>query len=148
MKNNYTVILAVTGLALATGCVTEPGPRAALDTTRYSVENTENFVLLDKVTQASIACTGLQPRMLGDGRLEVVANVKNREAAALQIQINCVFRDEQGLSTNDDTPLQTLSLAGNATEAVRFTATNTLAKKYTIRVRQAREAGAALPLGR
>jgi hypothetical protein len=123
----------------AGGCVTQPAPSPPLDTTKYTLENTDKFELLDPPAQYSpVTCTGLQERMLADGRLEVVANVKNREARRLQVQINCVFKDEQGFSTGDETPFQTLILSENATEAVRFTAMNTAAKKYTIRVRQPR----------
>ncbi len=138
MKTKFAFFLAAGASAFFAGCATESRPPSSQDSTRYSVENTENFDLLDKATQAAITCTGLQPRTLADGRLEVVANVKNREAGKISVQINCVFKDAQGFSTNDDTPFQTLTLAGNATEAVRFTAANALAKKYTIRVRQAR----------
>lgn len=130
--------LAAGGLSLLGGCVTEPGPFAPQDTTKYTLENTTNFVLLDKATQNSVTCTGLQERPLADGRLEVVANVKNRENRRIQVQVNCVFKDEQGFSTGDETPFQALILAENSTEAVRFTAMNTLSKKYTVRVRQAR----------
>ncbi len=133
-----TVLAATAGLLLFGGCATEPGPFSPQDTTKYTVENTEKFVLLDKAAQYSITCTGLQERILPDGRLEVVANVKNRENRRLQVQINCVFKDEQGFSTGDETPFQNLILAENSTEAVRFTAANPLAKRYTIRVRQAR----------
>jgi len=138
MKTKSLLLAATAGLVLMAGCTTEPGPFTPQDTTRYTVENTEKFVLLDKPTQTSVTCTGLQERVLGDGRLEVVANVKNREARRIQVQINAVFKDDQGFSTGDETPFQTLILAENSTEAVRFTAMNTLAKKYTIRVRQAR----------
>jgi hypothetical protein len=134
----FTLLTALAGLALMGGCATEPGPYVPRDTTKYTVENTEKFVLLDKPTQTSVTCTGLQERLLPDGRLEVVANVKNRESRRIEVQIDCVFKDEQGFSTGDETPFQDLILAENATEAVRFTAMNTLAKKYTIRVRQAR----------
>jgi hypothetical protein len=129
---------AVAALAFLAGCTTEPGPFRPLDTTKFTLENTDKFVLLDQPAQYSVTCTGLQERTLGDGRLEVVANVKNRESRRIQVQINCVFKDEQGFSTSDETPFQTLILSENATEAVHFTAMNTLAKKYTIRVRQAR----------
>ncbi len=64
--------------------------------------------------------------------------MKNRESRRIQVQINCVFKDAQGVSTGDETPWQTLILSENATEAVRFTAMNAQAKKYTVRVRQAR----------
>ena len=65
-------------------------------------------------------------------------HVKNRENRRIQVQISCVFKDEQGAATGDETPFQNLILGENTTEAVRFTAMNTQAKKYTIRVRQAR----------
>ena len=133
-----SVLSAVAGLFLLGGCATEPGPFTPQDTTKYTVENTEKFVLLDKPTQTSVTCTGLQERTLPDGRLEIVANVKNREDRRIQVQIGCVFKDEQGFSTGDESPYQTLILAENSTEAVRFTAMNPLAKRYTIRVRQAR----------
>lgn len=133
-----SVLSAVAGLFLLGGCATEPGPFTPQDTTKYTVENTEKFVLLDKPTQTSVTCTGLQERTLPDGRLEIVANVKNRENRRIQVQIGCVFKDEQGFSTGDESPYQTLILAENSTEAVRFTAMNPLAKRYTIRVRQAR----------
>ena len=140
MKIKSLTTLAATALLLAlfAGCTTAPGPFTPQDTTKYTVENTEKFVLLDQPTQVSVTCTGLQERTLPDGRIEVVANVKNRETRRIQVQVNCVFKDEQGFTTGDETPFQTLILAENSTEAVRFTAMNALAKKYTIRVRQAR----------
>lgn len=136
--HRLTALVTAAGLALLAGCTTEPGPHPPQDTTKYTVENTEKFVLLDKPTQYSITCTGLQERMLPDGRYEVVANVKNRENRRVQVQINCVFKDEQGFSTGDETPFQTLVLAENSTEAVRFASVNPQARRYTIRVRQAR----------
>lgn len=138
--NSKPILLSVltSALALLAGCVTEPGPYTAVDTTKYTLENTETFVALDKPAQASVTCTGIQPRTLADGRMEIVANIKNRESRRIQVQVNCVFKDDQGFSTGDETPFQTLILAENSTEAVHFTAMNTLAKKYTIRVRQAR----------
>ncbi len=132
------LLVSAVALVLLAGCVTEPGPFAAMDTTKFTLENTDRFVLLDQPAQYSVTCTGLQERPLADGRMEVVANVKNRESRRIQVQINCVFKDEQGFSTGDETPWQTLILSENSTEAVRFTAMNIQARKYTVRVRQAR----------
>ncbi|MDD3179459.1 MAG: YcfL family protein [Opitutaceae bacterium] len=129
-----TVVLAVLFLA---GCQA-PGPFLPQDTTKYTIENTEKFVLMDRPTQISVSCTGLQERVNADGRIEVVANVKNRENRRIQVQIRCVFKDEQHVSTGDETPWQTLILGESATEAVHFTAMNNLARNYTISVRQAR----------
>lgn len=131
-------LAAAAALALAAGCATATGPFPPLDTTKFTLENTDRFVVLDQPAQYSVTCTGLQEKPLDDGRIEIVANVKNRESRRIQVQINCVFKDEQGFSTGDETPWNTLILAENATEAVRFTSMNTAAKKYTVRVRQAR----------
>ena len=63
----HLVVVAVAALAAGTlaGCATEPGPFAPLDTTKFTLENTDKFVLLDKPAQYSVTCTGLQERQLG-----------------------------------------------------------------------------------
>lgn len=137
MKKPIAALIAASGLSLLAGCST-PGPYEPKDTTKYTLENTEKFVLLDQPTQHSITCTGLQEHPLQDGRVEIVANVKNREKYRVQVQIQCVFKDDLNVSTGDDTPWQTLILTEYSTEAVKFISSNALAKKYTIRVRQAR----------
>ncbi len=133
-----SLVAAALAAGLLTGCTTPTGPFPPLDTTKYTLENSERFVLLDQPAQMSVTCTGLQEVTLPDGRLEVVANVKNRENRRLEVQVNCVFKDAAGFSTGDETPWQTLILSEHATEAVRFTAINGQARKYTVRVRQAR----------
>lgn len=136
--SSFSLLATVAALSLLTGCATQTGPFPPLDTTKFTLENTDRFVLLDQPAQNSVTCTGLQEVPLADGRLEVVANVKNRENRRIEVQINCVFKDAQGFSTGDETPWQTLILSEYSTEAVRFTAMNAQAKKYTVRVRQAR----------
>jgi uncharacterized protein YcfL len=130
--------LAAGALVLLAGCATEPGPFAPQDTTKYTLENTDSFILMDKQVQTSVTCTGIQPSNLPDGRLQLVANIKNRENRRIQVQVSCVFKNEQGFTTGDETPWQTLILGENTTEAVPFTSMNNQARKYTIRVRQAR----------
>src|SRR5690348_16317325 len=96
LKGSVALLVSIVALTLTAGCVNEPGPFAPLDTTKFTLENTDRFVVLDKPAQYSVTCTGLQDRPLADGRLEVTANVKNREARRIEVQINCVFKDEQG----------------------------------------------------
>ncbi len=122
-------------LTLLTGCET-PGPYLPEDTTKYTIENTEKFVLLDRATQRAVTCTALQERILPDGRLEVVANVKNRERRRIEVQIGCVFKDAQHFSAGDEAPFETLILAPYETKAMRFVAMNDKAHTYTIRVRR------------
>jgi uncharacterized protein YcfL len=137
MKTVFSPLATTAVLALLAGCST-PGPYKPQDTTKYTIENTNQFVLLDEPTQTSVTCTGIEPRMLPDGRLDIVALVKNREDRRIQVQVQCVFKDEHGFSTGDETPWENLILAENSTEATHFTAMNTQAKNFTIRVRQAR----------
>ena len=131
-------LAACCALALLASCASVPAPQAPLDTTKFTVENTVRFVALDSATEAVISCTGLQERALGDGRLEVVANLRNSGAKAVKVLVQCVFLDAQGLPVSPEAPWQTLAVSGDSTEVMRFTAPILAAKKYSIRVRRAR----------
>ncbi len=140
MKPSSMILWPVVALAAVLTTCKHPETGALLpkSTTQFSQETTEKFVLMDKGAQYSVTCTGLQDTRLPDGRLRVVANVRNRENRRIQVQINCVFKDEQGFSTGDETPWQTLILTENSQESVAFESMNDKARKYTVRVRQAR----------
>lgn len=153
MKTTYTLVLTTAALVIA-GCrpvgeavssstrtiVTghEGGAYAPKNTTRFALENEAKFVTLDYRVQRSVTCSGLQERVLEDGRLEVAANIRNRLERRIQVQVQCVFKDAQGFSTGDETPWQDLILTETAQESVRFQSFNDKAKGYTIRVREAR----------
>ena len=70
--------------------------------------------------------------------MEVIANVRNRLNRRIEVQLNCVFKDEKGFPTNDEAPFKTLFLDENAQEGARFISMNNQARSYTIRVREAR----------
>ena len=55
-----------------------------------------------------------------------------------QREVKCVFKDDQGFTTNDEASFKTLILDENAQEGVRFISRNNQLRTYTIRVRQAR----------
>lgn len=137
MKKFLSYVAPLLLLATIAGGCRTPGAQPPINTTKYDLENNAKFVLLDKGAQRSVTTSGLQERVLEDGRLEVAANVRNRENRRIQVQINCEFKDEQGF-TVDSTPFQTLILSENAQLTLRFTSMNNRAKNYTIRVRQAR----------
>jgi len=126
-------------LGLLTACQTrDRGPYLPQTPKTPAYETTERLVLLDPGVQRSVTCSGIQERILPDGRLEVTAQIRNRENRRIELQVNCVFKDINGYSTGDETPFQTLILTENATEHVRFVSMNAQARKFTIRVRQAR----------
>jgi uncharacterized protein YcfL len=129
------LLAAVCSLA---GCASAPAPQAPQETTKFTVENTDRFAVLDSATEAVVSCTGLQERTLGDGRLEVVANLKNGGGKPVQVQVQCEFLDGEGMPVSAEVPWQLLAISASSTEVVRFTAPSTAAKKYAIRVRRAR----------
>jgi uncharacterized protein YcfL len=144
MKRTFTALnlsaLAAIGLLVA-GCETTPtdtGAYLPVNTTVNDLENHERIVLLDRRVQTSVTCSGIQQRTTPDGRLEVTANIRNRENRRLQVQINCVFKDDQGFPTEgEEAPFRNLILTENAQEPVTWTALNNKASHYTIRVREA-----------
>jgi uncharacterized protein YcfL len=75
---------------------------------------------------------------LPDGRLEVIAVIQSKDPRRIQVQVQCVFKDVNGVAIDDETPWQTLILTENGQEQLSFKSMNNQAKKATVRVRQAR----------
>lgn len=138
MKTPLAFLALAAAAALFAGCASHEGAYAPKNTAGADLENKARFVLLDKATQDSVTCSGLQERTLEDGRLEVVANVRNRINRRIEVQADCVFKNETGFASEDDAPFRTLILTENAQESVRFVSANNLAKTYTIRIRKTR----------
>ena len=142
MKPNLIVCGLVASAALFfAGCETTPpdtGAYVPVNTTVNDRENHESIVLLDPRVQTSVTCTGIQQKLTEDGRLDIVANIRNRENRRVQVQIGCVFKDAQGYPTQgDDSTFHNLILPENGQESAHFTALNDKAKRYTLRIREA-----------
>lgn len=137
MQANWWVA-GIAGVILAAGCASHEGAYEPVVKAGADVESRSKFVLLDPGARDSVTCGSLLERVLEDGRLEVMANVRNRLNRRIEVQINCVFKDAQGFPTEQEAAFRTLILTENATEGVKFVSLNDAAKSYTIRVRQAR----------
>jgi hypothetical protein len=139
MMNFRLLPIAMAALCCAAlaACSVAPEESAPQDSTKFTVENTDQFAALDPAAEAAVKCTGLQERMLGDGRIEVVANVKNRGSEPAKVRVQCQFLDDQGEPTEPAAQWQALSIAGDSTAVVRFTSSNASAKRYAIRARGA-----------
>ena len=138
-RNEIVLLLAVLGLACTTGCM-DVSEKVQSGTRGVITEHPggAKFVLLDKGVEGSVTCPNIEERINDDGRMEVTANVRNRLNRRIEVQINCVFKNEKGFPTNDEAPFRTLFLDENAQEGVRFVSMNNQARTYTIRVREAR----------
>ena len=129
MKNILTLSACLA--ILLSGCGAPTARQSA-------ISNNSKFVALGSLGSRIVQCTALQENTLPDGRLEVRANILNLVNKRVDLQINCIFKDAQGFSTDDETPFQTLILDETAQETITFTSLNTKAKDYTVRVRLAR----------
>jgi hypothetical protein len=121
--------------ALLTGCATG-GALPPVNAAKYNQETTLKFVAMDPRVQRSVTCASLQEGKTEAGRLQVAANLRNRENRRLEVQTQCVFKDVQGFEV-DSTPWETLILTENGMETVRFVSMNDRASNYTVRVREA-----------
>jgi len=139
-RNDLALLLAGLSLVGATGCmdVSEKAQSGTHNVNKSDLENNAKLVLLDKGVEHSVTCPNIEERINDDGRMEVIANVRNRLNRRIEVQVNCVFKDEKGFPTNDEAPFKTLILDENAQEGVRFISMNGQARTYTIRVREAR----------
>lgn len=135
MKKHLLVFSLAVAAVMFGGC-RSGGAYLPKNTTEYDVENTANFVLMDSMVQRSVTSSGIQQTTLPDGRLQVVANIRNREGRRIQVQVQCEFKDAQGF-TIDSTPWNTLILTERGQESVKFVSMNPQAVRYTVRVRQA-----------
>lgn len=140
MKKSLLILFPMAALLFVAGCQTrhDQGPYLPQNSPTPAYENSEPLVLLDPGVRHSVTSSGSLARTLEDGRLEITLQLRNRENRRIEVQANCVFKDLSGFTTGDETPFQAVILTENATEQVKFTSANNLAKRYTIRVRQAR----------
>lgn len=139
MNKTYLIL----SLLLACLCLTVSGCKTKASyapevADGFDMENQSAFVLMNKRVAKSVTVAGIQERILEDGRLEVTANVLSTDNRRIQVQVSCVFKNENGFPTGDETPWTTLILTENAQEGAIFKSMNTRARKYTIRVREAR----------
>ena len=136
----FMALFSTAGLiAIASGCATssETGAYAPQNTDQFNYEATAPFVLMDKGAQNSVTVADIRSETLADGRLQVAANVRNRENRRIEVQANCEFKNADGFAV-DSSPWQTLILTENSMETIQFASMNKDAKRYTIRVREAR----------
>jgi len=141
MKKKLFPLLTVAGAALLfAGCESpeyDKGVYLPQSVAVNDLENRTSLVLLSKDVQHSVTCTGLQEMRLPDGRLQVAANLRNRQTRRIQVQANCEFKDAQGFAI-DSTPFQNVFMDEAAQETVKFISMNDKAARYTIRIRETR----------
>ena len=98
----FYLIVLLAGSSLLAGCAAGSA-RPPVNATKFNYETTAKLALMDDRVQRSVTSPGLQERRLEDGRLEVAANLRNRENRRIEVQVQCIFKDVQGFAI-DETP--------------------------------------------
>lgn len=127
----------LTALALLCfGCANEGPYRPAQREPSPEIEN--SAVILDEKLTPSIAVDAQHAERTAQGKLKVMSNLRNRTHQDLTVQVQTVFRDANGFSTDDDTPWETLVLTANETRTMSVISTTSKADRYTMRIRLTR----------
>jgi hypothetical protein len=129
----------LTSLLSLTGCQNgASAPPASAAVAGLPMATDPHVAYMDAQLPATVTNVGDRSVIRPDGRLHVEVDLKNLGGLRLQLQLQCVFKDEQGVPTGDETPWETLFLTENATETVPFDSLNPLARTYIIRIRDTR----------
>jgi hypothetical protein len=108
MNRAFLSLLTAGGtVLLVAGCSSthDKGPYLPQASKTPSHESREPVVLMDPGVQYSVTCSGIQEQELADGRLQVIAHLRNRENRRIEVQANCVFKDASGFRPTTKRPL-------------------------------------------
>ncbi|MFH1740956.1 MAG: DUF1425 domain-containing protein [bacterium] len=131
-----TVLPSLLVVLIVCAC-SRPGPYVPAGQSP-SVEDIHPVVLLDKSLKKKIAVDHTQGRKLPDNRLEVVANLRNRGKRDVQVQVQTIFKNESGYSTQEDSAWSMVFLSAHETETYQIVSRGRDAARYTVRIREAR----------
>ena len=124
------------------GCAAGPYKPVRYDV-KQDLERQSNVVILDKALDNQfgsrrVTIVGEKSDFTEDGRIKVLCEIRNMKKDLLRLQVQTVFKDEADFSIEQDTPWELVLIPGFATKTYSTTALNVKAKKYTIRIREAK----------
>jgi len=131
----------IIGLFLLSGCAAGPYHSIPYDV-KQDKERTLKVVVLDKdldnqFSSKRIVILAQKTEWTEDKRLKVYCEIRNMKDETLKVQIQTVFRDDQGFQIGDDTNWELVLIPAYTTYAYKMTAFSSKAKDYTIRIRKA-----------
>ena len=142
MRVSLMLVGLILFVFLFSGCAA--GPYKA---TRYDVnqdlERQENVVIMDKglVNQFAdkrVVILGEKTEWTGDNRLKVLCEIRNMKKDTLKLQIQTVFKDADNFSIGQETNWELVLIPGFSTYTYKTTALNSRARKYNIRIKEAK----------
>jgi hypothetical protein len=117
------------------GC--QHGPYAPREyragTTSY--EHTEKIIFADRTLASKVRVVSTRKSVEEDGRLRAYAELENRTAKNLAVQVQTQFRNEAGALTQDVTNWRTMVMAPNSVTLYESTSMSDTARDFIIRVK-------------
>lgn len=129
-----TLILIVLCL-LGASCGSK-GPWQAASSDKAFAKSQAPMNLLHKDLRKKIASDKAITSHTDDGRMKVAIVLRNRSKKPLNVQVRTVFRDEEGLSTGDETNWEDIWLEPRQSQTYRAESKITFAESYTVEVRK------------
>ncbi|MBF0217780.1 MAG: hypothetical protein HQL30_12405 [Candidatus Omnitrophica bacterium] len=136
MKNiimKYLFFLPVSAFILS-GCATVPDKPIREKTDHGLYENTEPVLMLDKKIRKFLYHIEDSSSRTEDGRLTVSSKFINKTKGKLEVQIQTVFKDENGEMT-DQTNWELVLVPSGSYYYYKAASLNSKAKDYTIKCR-------------
>ena len=141
MSKSWFVFSSIVVLFLLHGCAAGPYHTIPYDL-KQDKERNLKVVILDKdldnqFSSKRVVILSQKTELTEDNRLKVYCEIRNMKNEMLRLQIQTVFRDEQGFQLGDDTNWELILIPSYTTYAYKTAAFNPKAKDYTIRIRKA-----------
>lgn len=130
------IIFVALVMFVAIGCSSGPYRAKSPKKDKELYEQTQNFVVLDKALQKKIAVADQSPSRTEDGRLKVRAKILNKTKKDLSIQVQTIYKDEEGYPV-DETNWQLEIIPAKAYYYYESKSLNNKATDYTIRCKTA-----------
>jgi hypothetical protein len=131
MGRHVPVIAALLGLALAGCSFKGPRPLQAFK----PLDETDSVLAVDEASYKLVAMSQLQAERQKDGRLQLVVELNNLSAQDLSIQVQTVFRNQEGSLYGDETNWEMIVLPGGGDYRYEVTSLQPQADTYRIQVR-------------
>ena len=113
MGRDVPVISRLLPLLLLVACAWR-GPQVLQ--TYPGIEHGENVVALDQAAWQLVAIANSRVQTLDDGRMKLAFELANLSDKDLNVQVQTIFRDKDGMLTGDETGWQMVTLPGNGTK--------------------------------
>lgn len=127
-------LLLIAVVASVGGCASR-GPGVPEPDSKAFAKTKAPINLLDKSLSDKLGSDAASLTRTDDGRLKVAINIRNKSSKGLHVQARCVFKDDMGLSTGDETAWEEIYMSPRQSVTYRAESKVRNAITHTVEVR-------------